>query len=44
MLEVLPAPEHVVALRVSGQVDKDDIERGITAVEEGLARQERIAI
>jgi hypothetical protein len=44
MLEVLPAPEHVVALRVSSQVDKDDIERGITAVEEALARQERIAI
>lgn len=44
MLEVLPAPDHVVAMRVSGQVDKDDIERGIAAVEEALARQERIAV
>ncbi|WP_262029199.1 STAS/SEC14 domain-containing protein [Microvirga sp. Mcv34] len=44
MLEVLPAPEHVVAMRVSGQVDKDDIERGIAAVEEALARGRRIAL
>ena len=44
MLEVLPAPEHVIAMRVSGHVDEDDIERGIAAVEETLARQERIAI
>jgi len=44
MLEVLPAPEHVVALRVNGRLDRDDIERGIAAVEESLARQERIAL
>jgi hypothetical protein len=44
VLEVLPAPKHVVALRVSGRVDKDDIERGIAAVEDALARQERIAL
>ncbi|WP_457091539.1 STAS/SEC14 domain-containing protein [Microvirga sp. P5_D2] len=44
MLELLPAPEHVIAMRVSGQVVKDDIERGIAAVEEALAGQERIAI
>jgi hypothetical protein len=44
VLEVLPAPEHVVALRVSGRVDKDDIERGIAAVEAALAQQGRIAL
>jgi hypothetical protein len=44
VLEVLPSPEHVVVLHVSGQVDKDDIERGIAAVEEALAHQERIAL
>jgi len=44
MLEVLPSPEHVVALRVSGSIDRDDIERGIAAVEDALARQERIAV
>ncbi|MGO4525149.1 STAS/SEC14 domain-containing protein [Microvirga sp. 2MCAF35] len=44
MLEILPTSEHVVAMRVSGHVDRGDIERGISAVEEALARQERIAV
>ncbi len=44
MLEILPAPEHVVAMCVSGRVEKEDIERGITAVDEALARQDRIAL
>ncbi|WP_256369838.1 hypothetical protein [Microvirga sp. KLBC 81] len=44
MLEVLPAPAHVVALRVNGRVEKDDVERGIAAVEDALAHQERIAL
>lgn len=44
MLEILPAPEHVVALKVSGHVDASDIERAIAAVEHALARQERIAL
>jgi SpoIIAA-like len=44
MLELLPAPEHVVALRVNGSIDRDDIERGIAAVEDALARQECIAL
>ena len=44
MLEVLPAPEYVVALRVSGHVDASDVEGGIAAIEDALARQERIAL
>ena len=44
MLEVLPAPDTVVALRASGRIGKDDVERAIQAVEDALARQERIAL
>ncbi|WP_262273500.1 SpoIIAA family protein [Microvirga yunnanensis] len=44
MLEVLPSPDHVVAMRVSGRVEKVDIERSIAAVEDALARQDRIAL
>jgi hypothetical protein len=44
VLEVLPGAEHVVSMRVSGRIEKEDVERGITAVEESLARQDRIAL
>ena len=44
MLEVLPAAEDVVALRVSGHVDASDIEGCIAAIENALDRQERIAL
>ncbi len=44
MLEVLPGPEHVVSMRVSGRVGTKDVERGIAAVEDALARQDRIAL
>jgi hypothetical protein len=44
VLEVLPAPEHVVALRVSGRVEKEDVERGIAAIEEALVRRDRITL
>jgi len=44
MLEVLPAPETVVALRVTGQVTEEDVERAIQSIEAALARQPRIAI
>ena len=44
MLDVLPAPDTVVALRASGRIDRDDVERAIQAVEAALARQERIAL
>jgi hypothetical protein len=44
VLEVLPAPEHIVAMRVSGRVETQDVERGIAEVEDALARQDRIAL
>jgi hypothetical protein len=44
MLEVLPSPDHVVALRASGRLDENDIEGAIQAVEAALARQDRIAV
>jgi ketosteroid isomerase-like protein len=44
MLEVLPAPETVVAIRVTGQVTEEDVERAIQIIEAALARQPRIAI
>jgi hypothetical protein len=44
MLELLPAPETVVAMRVSGRVDEHDIERGIQAIEAALDRNERISL
>jgi SpoIIAA-like len=44
VLEVLPGAEHVVSMRVSGRIEKEDMERGIAAVEKALARQDRIAL
>ena len=44
MIEILPAPDHVVAFRVSGRVDEADVARAIEAVEGALARHERIAL
>nr|WP_244627078.1 STAS/SEC14 domain-containing protein [Microvirga tunisiensis] len=43
-MEVLPGAEHVVSMRVSGRIEKEDVERCIAAVEEALARQDRIAL
>jgi hypothetical protein len=44
VLEILPAPDYVVALRVNGRIERDDVECGIAAVEDALARQERVAL
>jgi hypothetical protein len=44
MLDVLNAPDHVVALRVSGRVEEQDIERGIEAIEAALQSQDRLGI
>jgi SpoIIAA-like len=44
MLERLASPETVVALRMTGRVDQQDIERGIEAVEAALAAHPRIAL
>jgi len=44
MLEIMPAPDGVVAMRVSGRLDKADIDRSIEAVEVALAQHARIAL
>jgi hypothetical protein len=44
MLDVLNAPDHVVALRVSGRVEEQDIEVGIQAIEAGLHREDRLGV
>jgi len=44
VLEILPSPEAVVALRVSALVDEIDIERSIQAIENALAHRDRIAL
>jgi hypothetical protein len=44
MIEVLPAADTVVALRVSGRIDENDIERAIQVIEAALVREERIAL
>jgi hypothetical protein len=44
MIEVLPSSDTVVALRVSGRVDENDIERAIQVIEAALVREERIAL
>ena len=44
MLELVPAPDTVVAMRVTGRVDDSDIERGIQAIEAALAGEEHISL
>jgi hypothetical protein len=44
MIEIIPAPDTVVAFRISGHIDEQDIERSYQAVEAALARQERVAV
>jgi hypothetical protein len=44
VLEVLPAPDHVVALRVSGHIDVSDIDTGVAAIEDALFHRDRIAL
>ncbi|WP_230530437.1 SpoIIAA family protein [Microvirga roseola] len=44
MLEILPAPDAVLAMRASGRIDEADIERAILAVDNALATRDRIAV
>ena len=44
MLEIMSAPDGVVAMRASGYLDENDIESAIAAVDEALAARDRIAI
>lgn len=44
MIEVLDAPDHVVALRLSGRLSGADMDELTAAVEAKLARHDRIGI
>jgi hypothetical protein len=44
MLDILPAPDHVAAYRLSGTVNESDFDRMITDVEAKLARHEKLGI
>ena len=43
MIEFLPAPDHVVAMQLTGTLTAEDIEQSITTIEAALARHQRIA-
>lgn len=44
MIEILDAPDHVVALRLSGRLSGPEMDELAAAVEAKLARHERIGI
>jgi SpoIIAA-like len=44
MLELLPAPDHVVALHMSGTLTAEDFDRAVVEIESKLDRHERIGV
>ncbi|MBU3076451.1 STAS/SEC14 domain-containing protein [Sphingomonas quercus] len=44
MIEILPAPAHVLSLRLSGTLTQDDLERTIDDIEARLKRFDRIGV
>ena len=44
MFELLPAPDHVVALKISGTLTADEYDRIVEAIEGRLARHERLGV
>jgi len=44
MLDILPSPDHVVAVRLSGTLEADDYGKVIAEVEAKLARFEKIGV
>ncbi|MDX3928608.1 MAG: STAS/SEC14 domain-containing protein [Shinella sp.] len=44
MIEVIPAPEHVAAFRVTGTVTTDDYDKIIPTIEEKLSDYEDIGV
>lgn len=44
MIEILPSPDHVLALRIAGTLTGGDYDRVIDAVGERLARYERLGV
>ena len=43
MIEFLPAPDHVVAMQLTGTLTAQDIEQSIAKIEAALGRHRRIA-
>ncbi len=44
MIEIIAAPDHVAAFRLSGTLTEEDVEQVITDVEARLARHEKIGL
>ncbi len=44
LLEILPAPDHVAAYRLSGTLDEEDYERIIADLEDRLKRHDKIGV
>jgi hypothetical protein len=44
MIEILPAPDHVLALRMAGTLTGEDLDRVIAEIEAKLKRHERIGL
>lgn len=44
MIEILPSPDHVVAVRMAGVLQLDDYRRVIAEVEAKLSRHTKIAV
>jgi hypothetical protein len=43
MLEILPGPDHLVAVRVGGRIEEADIDQAIAAIDGALERAPRIS-
>ncbi len=44
MLDILDAPDHVAAYRISGKLTADDFDRVVEHLEAKLARHERVGV
>ena len=44
MFEILPSPDHVVALKISGTLTADEYDRIVEAIEGRLARHPRLGV
>ena len=44
MFEILPSPDQVFALKISGTLTADEYDRIVVAIEERLSRHERLGV
>jgi hypothetical protein len=44
MIEILPAPDHVFAVKIAGTLTSEDYDRMISEIEAKLARHPRISV